>query len=361
MVQQSFKEVFVTNSPTLLADGATVESIAVGQIGILDAKTNLSETLPTYANQKAIKLVWGTENLSHLTYTSGVPNQNIYTKLIKGTKIKSWQGIKAVTTATTEKVAIGYSGSGTDSLTGERGVVRHVFVKLTGGPIDKKFSLQGVTKMYSVVDGVLGDGGTYSASAIATDLAAQINADKDINDFVTAAVLNSGAYYGVELTAKLQQRVLTEATFQYFPAYEQEAIHIQISEFDPNYNNDVEAAVNNWVVTKTRDYSTTKGSGAYVRKLEKEALSYHLRERSSDPVVREWEGYAFQADPAKFYDEFILEFEFSYKAGGWSENYTDSYKVHVFFETGEGDSFETAINGYVASIGLGLDAINLNP
>ena len=359
MSQQSFKEEFVTNSNTLLADGATVETLAEGQIGILDDKTHLAEATPTYATQKAIKLVWGTPNVTQLT-NQGVPNENIYSKLIKGKKIRSFKGIAADPTGTQQIVVLGNSGgASTDDLTAAKGEVKHVYLKLTGGQIDKKFSLQGVTKKYFAVEGLVGEAGSADASALADQLVAAINADADVNRFVTASKITNTGKYGVQVAANQIERETDDATYQFFPAYEKEAVHIQISEFDPNYNNDIDAAVSQWAVTETQAYSPTVGSGKAVRKLEEEALRYHLKHRSHDAVVRAIEGYKFQADPTKFYDEYILEFDFSYKTGGWSEEYTDTYKLHVFFEDGEGAAFETAINGYIATIGLELDAVTL--
>lgn len=360
MVQQPFRQVFVANTGTLLADGATVETILDGQIGVLDGKTHVSEVTPTYATQKAIKIVWGTPNLSALLRTQGIPDENEYSKLIKGKRIKSFTKIAAKNTETQEIVYIGYKESGSDTLSAQPGEIKHLFIKLTGEQITKEFSLQGVIRKFSVAVGVVG-GPAIDNRDIAASLVADINADKALNKYVTASAVSAfangsdatdGYLAGVKLVANLVHRQTDDATFQYFPAFEQEGVHIQASEFDPNYNNDVEAVVSHWVVTKTQSYSPVIGKGDRVQKLEKESLSYFLRERSSDPVVRALEKYAFKADPTAFYDEFVLEFDLDYKVGGWSERYTDAYKLHVFFPTGTGTAFQTAITGYLASSGL---------
>jgi hypothetical protein len=150
-----------------------------------------------------------------------------------------------------------------------------------------------------------------------------------------------------------------DLTFGYFPAYEQQAVHIQASEFDPNYNNAPESEVAHWVIRKIQGFEQAIGSGIGVRVFEKESLSYELRERSFDPVVRQIENYQFQAQTDKYYDEYIIGFDFEYKVGGWSERYTDAYKLHFFFPEGQGKNLEAAINGYLASVSINIDPVVL--
>lgn len=624
MAIQSYKKTFVSNSPTLLASGATVENLAVAQVGILDGNTYVATTTPTYAKNKALKFVWGTPDLSYLLTTSGVPNQNDYSKLVKGRAIKDFKGVKAQR-GQQEIVTVGWSGdtADTDTLFAEPGEVKWVFVKLTGGPIDKKFSLQGVTRQYGISAGTTDDE-TIDNRVLADELVKQINADSYINSFVEAGALynpsstpggadtdyefllrvcdtqdnaalgNVQAQYASDIVKRvategsksvyqiirdtnslptafstvdttlipdcdecptgytftdygyaykvvradagssgnlttlksdysiasgteLGSRVLYEGgvstyvivsdvtisaavngtdvleflgdaraacvlttpstvgwvsgdtfttytkdwritiaddhcgddrltdlqaafpsltvtlvtessgdcvhtyetsttsnrvsadcdveeikwpkpqafegieweevegtfdgteyqvgvrieakfvpyvpdndlTFGYFPANEQQAIHIQVSEFDPNYNNAPESTVSHWAVKKIQGFKQAIGSGAAVRVFEKESLSYELRERAFDPVVRQIENYEFQAQVGKYYDEYILEFDFSYKVGGWSEHYTDSYKLHVFFPEGQGKNFEAAVNGYVSSARIDIDPVVL--
>lgn len=624
MVQSSFKQTFVTNSSTLLASGATVENLAVGQVGILDGTTYVATETPTYAKNKALKLVWGTPDLSHLNYRSGVPNQNEYTKLIKGKALKDFKGV-AAHPGQQEIVTVGWSGDAadTDTLSANPGEVKYLFLKLTGGPIDKKFSLQGVTRQYSYQAGTVDDT-SVDLAKMAEDLAKQINFDSNINTFVKACAIispdsafgaptdtdykfklvvcdtrdgkalgdvqsqypddvvkrigvqgassiyeivrdanttpdafstvdtalipdcdecptgytlvDSGFAYkvvrsdagsagalttvksdygiasgdesgsrvnyefgsstyiivsdtkinsasgtdeltflgdarascvlttptevpweangtlvkfektykitvaddecgedrltdlqaafpsltvslvaessgdcvhsyettiesapvedtccsvedlifvkpaafegieweevadasldpavkvGIRFEATYVGRVTNDATFQYFPQQEQEAVHIQASEFDPNYHSAPDFAVSSWPVKKIQGFKLAVGTGVGVRKMEKDSLSYALRERSFDPVVRELEQFEFQAKPDQFYDEYILDFDFSYKVGGWSEQYTDGYKLHVFFPQGQGKAFEAAINGYLASANINIDPVYL--
>jgi hypothetical protein len=629
MSNQSFMQVFVTNSPALLANGATVENLAVHQVGILDAKSNVGVTSPTYAKNKALKLVWGTPDLSHLPLMSGAANENEYSKLIKGKLLKDFQGNKAKK-GQTEIWTVGNSGevSDTDTLFAKLNEVKHLFIKLTGGPIDKLFSKQGITRQFStVVRSSAPDCDDPCTDAdcrlIAQDLVKQINSDpligtvgtrkglikasvieqctspdagttdtdyvfelrvcdtqddnalgvvqanypndvvkriavegsksvyeiiRDTNSTPSAfsnedftlvpfcdacpsgytesvggfaykvikadagdgtALTDVGTDYSIagdetvtrlqfeagvstyivvsstELTAngtdtliflgetrgtcvltdpttiswaasgtltkygktftltiadsicgenrltdiqaafpdltvaivdadgdcvhkytttvfsqavevgcspdelkwikpqafegiqwkedttlpdegtcvcgiKLEvafvNRVTGECTFDYFP-YEAETIHIQVSSFNPDYNAHPDEAT--WAVKQIQAYQHPSGFGAQVRKLEKESKSYDLRERSFDPVVREIEGYSFAADPNKYYDEYVLSFDFGYEVGGWSDKYTDSYRLYVYFPEGQGKNFESAINAYISSAALQIDPVVL--
>lgn len=634
MSNQSFGVHFVTNSPTLLASGQTVENIAVGQIGILDAKTHRAVTSPTYATTKALQIVWGTPDLGDLPLMAGVPNQNDYSKLIKGKLLTNFRG-KAAKRPKNEVWTVGWSGDNadTDTLFALPGQVKHLFVKLTGAPIDKLYGVDGVTRQFSTKAGTTDDCGDPCSEVdcrlLVDDLVKQINADPQIGsgstafgnknrlikassivdcdspptvtydidykfclticdtrddqalgfvqaqypddkvvrdsvsgasstyvivsdtnstpaDYVndsqvvvrdcadcpdgytlvpaglfvyqvqredagdagalaaveadygiaaadeSAARINyefgastyvivseteqtasgvdiltfvdkttrptcvldtptttswvscgtltkfgktfrltvadspcgvdrfadvqaaypdltvtevdasgdcvhtfettvfsqpvaegcsedelifikpdafegiewvevttltgSGCKCGIRIESAFVNRITNECTFDYFP-YESDTIHIQISSFDPDYNKSPDEA--DWVVKKIQNFEHAAGFGAHIRELERESKSYYLRERSFDPVVREIEGYQFITDPNRYYDEYVLEFNFEYLVNGWAQKYTDAYSLHVYFPEGTGGDFEAAINGYIASSGIQLDPVVL--
>lgn len=630
MLNQSFRQVFVTNSPALLAQGSTVENIGIGQIGILDAKTYKGVTSPTYANDKALYFVQGTPDLSDLPILSGVPNENEYSKLVKGKLIKNFRA-KAAQRGQNQVITVGWSGdfADTDTLNARPGDQKFFYLKLTGPAIDKKYSNQGVTRQYFVEGGCIDDCTDTCATIadprkLAESLARQINTDPSINRFVKASVLTdcnpdltapvtvpcyrfevalcdtrddvatglvqaqypndhvtrlrtsgsqsvytvtkdtntlpaavsnagfiiipdcpvcptgyglipSGYVYtvtrqdagdagalaaaktaygitsstekgsravyeygqstyvfvsdtndltaqgsdglsfvgesrdacvlttptttpwtlaetlqkypkayrltiaddlcgenrlaeiqaaypddvvtivdatgdcvhtyeitvysqcvpdgcsmdtlnyttpqpfesstwtpvadaalpdgtvckvGVRIDVAFVNRITGECTYNHFP-YEGDTIHVQASQFDPNYNNSPESCVSDWKVKEIQAFKYPAGFGANVRKQEQTSKSYALRERSFDPVIREIEGYSFQAVPTAYYDEYIIEYEFEYKVGGWSEKYVDSYSHSFFFPEGQGKAFENAINGYITSIGVLLDPVTL--
>lgn len=161
----------------------------------------------------------------------------------------------------------------------------------------------------------------------------------------------------IEIEVAFVNRITNECTFDYFPAYEYDTLFVQASEFNPDWNG--EHCETNWTVKEVQSFKHPIGDGAYVRALEKKSKSYDLRERSFNAQSRENHRYSFQANPEIYYDEYVLEYEFKYKVGGWSASYVDSYHQCVFFPEGLGKPYETAINGYVQSAGILIDPVVL--
>lgn len=634
---QSYMEVFVSNNPSLLAQGQTVEKLAVGQVAILDAKSYLGVTAPTYANNKALQFVWGTKDKPSGITNALVPNKNIYSKLVKGKKIKAFRG-KAARKGQNEVWTLGFSGdvSDTESLTLKQGGKKQVFITLTGSVIDKLYSKQGLTREFIVEDKICYDNCADNCANVdcrktAEDLVKKVNSDQHLSKFLKASVISlcnpaivadtttcykfelkvcdtkddvalglvqsqypndsvvrtgvegalsvyevirdantlptafsnagitlipdcdvcptgytqevAGYVYtavvedaNADISATIVTKIdtahptansvvtklsndnyvivsevllttgqietaieasagpaVTSVTFKYqtnrslcvlttpttvvwvangtlvryskvykltigdsvcgvnrladiqaaYPDlvvtivnaggdcvhsyettvlsncvetgcaveeikfvrpqnfegaqwvakattplnegqtcqcgvkfelaavnrdtnectydlwdYNFETVHAQISTFSENYND--KPCDDEWVARKIQQFEYPSGLGSYVRELEKKALSYHLRERSFDAIVREIEGYQFQAKPDVFYDEYVIEFDYDYKtSGGWTEKYTDSYHLHVFFPAGQGKAFETAINSYMASSIISEDGVVL--
>jgi hypothetical protein len=193
MLNQSFRQVFVSNLPALLPNGKTVENIAIGQVGILDAKTHTAVTAPTYGNNKALKIVWGTADIEPMMFF-GNYNQNEYSKLIKGKLLRNFRGKKAQR-GQHQIVTVGNSGdvSDTDTLFAKPGEHRELFLNLTGDAIDREFSNQGLMKRYFYQAPLPNDCEDVCVDvdcrAIAENLVRQINADKDVNRYVKATVI----------------------------------------------------------------------------------------------------------------------------------------------------------------------------
>lgn len=619
---QSLTQVFVTNSPALLAQGKTVDSLAVGQVAILDGKTNKSVTAPTYANNKAFKLAWGTPNVD-LGIMGGVPNENEYSKLIKGKLIRSFRGKKAQK-AQTPLWTVGWSGDveDTDTISGKAGEAKHLFIQLSGTIIERLYSKQGLIKQFISTPPCTDDCSlgcdVQDCSVITDQLVKQINEDKDFKKFVRAkaikscsATVTTGSCYAFEVsicdtgddvalglaqaqypnetivrksrtgststyravksanvapadlsnagvvlipdcptcpggytsvsskkvytiqrtdagdgtaltaaataygivgpetiarinyefgsstyvvasstvltavgadivsfvgdsrfgcvltsptttawalaeTLENQQRevritlgdticgttrlaelqaafptlsvslvnaagscvhtysatitsecykpgcavedvkltmpamfegnawtlvplvtsgtgckcgiqiesaffsnVTNECTFDALP-YENDVVHVLISNYNPDYNADV-CSETDWKVKQIRQVKYPQGHGAFIQRLEKESKSYDLRERSHEPLLREIQGYSFQAQPYKFYDEYVLQFETKwFTSGGWAQEESQVFNLHVFFPEGTGAAFETAINGYLASAAVQVDPVVLN-
>jgi hypothetical protein len=625
MLYQSFSQVFVTNTATLLASGSTVDYLGVGQIGILDAKTYKAVSAPTYATNKALFAVWGTPDL-FVGEFSGVPNENEYSKIIKGKLIKRFRA-KRAKRGVSPIWTVGFSGgeNDTDTLSVRAGESKDLFIKLTGTVIDRLYSTQGLTKQFRTTPSTLDDCddacATVGAGAIARELVESINSDKDLRKFIRAGVIRSvaedvttascykynvpvcdtgddialgqiqaaystlkinresrsgatsvytafktshstpsaytqpGVYltdcascpsgytltatakvfqvrtpngtsagtvngiftgevtttavsvgpqfniyyvtfattvdtdttiaagvaagydvtlvgiqsgictldsptsstwvedtsktyesrtktytitlkdnvcgtsrladlqaayplltvalvssdvgacvhtfststssdcyevgcsigsivynppavfegqawvaaadddgdadtlFGIEITSAFFNVNTNECTFNAFP-YENDVVHVQVSNHDPNFNGDPNA--DEWVVKKIREVQFPQGHGAYVRKLEQESKGYDRRDRSWDPVVREVQGYSFQADPNKFYDQYVLEYDTKWKsAGGWGQDYTQSISLNFFVPEGQGGNLETVFNTYLTSAGIEEDGASV--
>lgn len=636
MSNQSFKMVFVSNNPSLLAQGSTVDKLAVGQLGIIDSKTGTGVTSPTYATSKALEFVLGTPDLGDTPLLSGIFNSHIFSKIVKGKNITGFRGKKAKR-AKNQVIVIGNSGdvTDTDSLIVKKGETKRLYVTLTGRPIDKLYTKQGLTRSYVFESSLNADCedtcATENPLTVAESIVKQINGDKFVNRFIKASVVKScnpaldpettqtvykfqlkvcdtqdnlalglvqsqyptlsvkrvgvegalsvyevqktvnsapsafsnagitlipncdtcptgytkevagfvytvvaedadadisativskinGAHAGaataavklsndnyvvvtqLELTVsqieaaieassgpavssvvfkyqtnrslcvlttpstvawaangtltkftkkyritlgdtvcgdtrleelqsafpsltvaivdadgscvhtyettvysnpvevgcsvedvqflkpqafdgvqwvevpaaalpegttclagiKIQvafvDRVTNECTFDHFP-YEADTVHVSASTFEPNYNEHPNKS--EWAVKQLQGVEYAAGSGDFVRRLEKESLGYELRERSFDPVVRENEGYEFNAKADKFYDEYALDFEFDYSVGGWGKKYSENYTLRFFFPEGTGKAFETAVNDYLTSAGNSVDPVIL--
>lgn len=126
----------VSNIPTLLPTGLTLADLGVGQIGIFDAKTNLSVVAPNYATTKAIYIAQGTPDHSNFPEGAGVPNVYRKTHTIAGKKIQKLYGKKA-NTGQVEIVTLGNTGiaGDTKTLTAKPGETFYYYVRLTGDPI----------------------------------------------------------------------------------------------------------------------------------------------------------------------------------------------------------------------------------
>jgi hypothetical protein len=192
MLNQSFRQVFVTNSPALLAQGTTVD-LAIDQIGIFDANTYEATVNPTYAKNKALVIAHGTPDLSYLPLMAGIANETEKSKLIKGKLITGWRGKKAHR-GQSQIVTIGYDGADTTkTLFGKHNEHKTLYVKLTGSPISKLFSPQGITRMFTVDTGCLTDCedscAPLNCDKIADQLISEIKADKFIGKFLRATKL----------------------------------------------------------------------------------------------------------------------------------------------------------------------------
>lgn len=611
----------MTNSPALLAEGQTVDNLAVGQVGFLDGKTYKAVTAPTYAKNKALFAVWGTPDIN-LGEFGSAPNENEYTKLIKGKLIKRFRA-KSAQRPQTPLYTLGWSGdvSDTNTLFAKNGESKNIFIQLTGAVIDRLQDRTGLIRQFKTiptcVDDCVDTCGNINPVQMTLDLVKQINSDKFMKQYIRAKALiscvgavaptettcykfklavcdtgdaralglvqaqypldkvvlisrdNAISTYGVVKTvntlptafvstgvfipecptcptgftliaqAKVFQVTAPEGTLvaavqaaftgetsvtlisagpqinvfnvtfpvattdasvqasattagfvavligiqsnicqQTTPAstawtadgtlkkqakafritladsicgtnrladlqaayptlvisvvdpagacvhsyettvesqcyeigcaqeevkftapasfeganwtavvapvdpnqvcktgiqfetsffhkitgecsydafsYENDVVHVQVSNYNPDFN--AEPCESEWVFKKIRGVIYPRGNGDYVRRLEEMSKMYDHRYRSTTPALRNIEGYSFQADANKYYDEYVLEFDTKFfTAGGWSEQYTQSFSLSIFVPEGTGQALENTLNSYISSAGIEED------
>jgi hypothetical protein len=173
----------VSNIPTLLASGLTLADLGVGQIGIFDAKTNLSVTAPTYQANKAIYIAQGTPDRTNFPEGAGVPNIYRKTHTIQGKKLISLRAKKA-SRGQSEIVVLGNTGvpGDTKTLTAKPGATYYYWVRLTGDPI---FNLNPDRSKGVIIQGAVQMPCADECADNCTAVDCQLIADGIVQDFST--------------------------------------------------------------------------------------------------------------------------------------------------------------------------------
>lgn len=190
----------VSNIPNLLPAGLTLADLAVGQLGIFDAKTNLSVVAPTYASNKAIYIAQGTPDRSGFPEGAGVPNLYRKTHVIEGKKFLGLRGKKA-SRGQGEIVTLGYDGvDTTKTLTAKPGETFYYWIRLTGEPIfnlnpdrAKGVIIQGAVQM-PCADECSDNCGTVDCNVIADKIIEDYNGvfDQEQQKFIGGKFLPGG-------------------------------------------------------------------------------------------------------------------------------------------------------------------------
>ncbi len=134
MAANSYRNVFLTNLDTILATGNTTLALGIGEIGIVDPRTNTSTTSPAFPANRSIQIVqgntdkklpkgmmWGNQTLR----SPEIPaDPNIKFEVLKGQKAQNMI------------VTLGYDGADTTkTLAPREGKEVRVYLTLTGQPI----------------------------------------------------------------------------------------------------------------------------------------------------------------------------------------------------------------------------------
>jgi len=138
MSQRPYKDFYVATTGTLLASGTTTD-LAVGQLGLFNAKTWQATTAPTIGNGvKKLVIAQGTPDLSGMPEGAGIPNVSFKVEIDsqKG-KVIDWY-VKKAARPQNMIVTVGFDGvDTTKNLTANYGETKQLYLKLSGQPISK--------------------------------------------------------------------------------------------------------------------------------------------------------------------------------------------------------------------------------
>lgn len=169
-------------------------------------------------------------------------------------------------------------------------------------------------------------------------------------------VAETNTIVGVTIESAYVDLIASECAFDYW-RYDAEPIFIEVSQHSQDYNDQPTICAGDWPVTEIQPVTLPIGVGSQVREQEAFFKGYERKYRDENPIVRQYQDSLLQTDPLKYYDQYTLEFNFDYHEFWFSEKFTDSYRVEVYFPEGTGGAFQTAINSYVASIGIDLEPV----
>ncbi len=194
MLNQSFRQVFVTNTPNLLVSGTTVD-LGVGQVGFFDGNNYAATASPTYTKNKALYIGQGRADVPDALML-GLSGNTELSKLIKGKRITGFRGHKA-SRGRTESMTVGYDGVDiTKTLSAKCGQDKVFYLKLSGEPVNKLYSSTGIIRQYHIdagpcADCVAGDANCddVCAEPLADKLVHAINSDKYNKGLVRAKKL----------------------------------------------------------------------------------------------------------------------------------------------------------------------------
>lgn len=364
-LNQNFRKVFVTTNTTILASGSATSDLAVGQLGIFNADTNvaLGSTF-TYPTVKGFYVAQGTPDLSYMPKGAGIRNETDKSKVVMGKNIVGYWG-KAAATGASDIVAVGYDGTDTSkTMSGSCDQIKHLYVKITGKPIENLFP-GGTIRHYQVQGPCCDTCGDSCASVTDSTwvdgLIDQINADTflggiPITKFIKVTKLSSGSSYGIKFESAWVDRTTDSCYFNIFP-YNADPIYIQLSEYNPDWHGS--PCDSTYPVTVLQNAAYPFGDGQYIIRLEEFSKMWDFRYYSESLPERLAEGTVLNTDPTLKYDMWTVIFNTErWSELGWSEGLTDRYQLDVFMPTGT-TAFQSRLNSYVTTIPIALETVTV--
>lgn len=364
-LNQNFRKVFVTANATILAASSATSDLAVGQLGLFNADTNvaLGATF-TYPTTKGFYVAQGTPDLSFMPKGAGIRNETDKSKPLYAENIVGYWG-KAAAAGQSDIVAIGYDGTDTSKgMTGSCDEVKHLYLKITGKPIENLFP--GGTIRHYEVQGPCCDNCGDACADVSQDtwadgFIAQFDADTflggiPMSKFVKRTKLSSGSVRGIKFESAWVDRTTDSCYFNIFP-YNADPIYIQVSEFNPDWHGN--RCADTYPVTNLQSAAYPFGDGQYIIRLEQLAKTWDFRDYSDDMAVRLAEGTVLNTDPTLTYDMWtVIYYTKRWGAMEFSEEMRDKYQLDVFMPHGN-TSFQSRLNSYVVTIPVALSTVTV--
>lgn len=368
-LNQNFRKVFVTTNNTLLASGTTT-NLAAGQLGIFNSDTYVATNAPNWATAKGILIAQGTEDLSAMPKGAGIRNETDKTKTILGHEILRWR-TKAYQAGQTNIMTIGWDGvngnKDTKNMTVKCDEIKHLYIRLTGKPIENL--VPGGYLLHVEANGPCCDNCGDSCDSVDPTSVRDEFYDRIIEHtflggipltkYVTVTKLTTtntagDPCVGLQFESGFVERTSDACYFDLFP-YNSDPIHIQLSEWNPDWHGTPERCTSTYPIMVIQDVAYPAGAGEAVMRYEAYGHGWDNRDYNKfDIALRKAEGQHLYTDPSLNYDLYQLTYRFKYKVLGWSDVYTDTYDIDVFVPTGQ-TGFKTAVNTYIASVtGLGV-------
>jgi hypothetical protein len=163
---------------------------------------------------------------------------------------------------------------------------------------------------------------------------------------------------GVQIETAYVDLLTNECAYMFW-RYDAEPVFVEVSQHDQDYNGKPTICAGDWAVTEIQPVLIPSGVGSKVRDEEIYFKGYERKYFDINPIVRQYQDSIVQADPLKYYDQYTLEFAFSYHEFWFSEQFTDTYRAEFYFPEGTGKQFQEAINAWVTSIGIDLDPVEI--
>lgn len=174
--------------------------------------------------------------------------------------------------------------------------------------------------------------------------------------WLPTTTVGTNTVVGVAIEAAYVDLIASECAFIFW-RYDAEPVFIEVSQHSQDYNDSPTICAGDWPTTEVQPVKLPIGVGSQVREQEAYFKGYERKYWDINPIVRQYQDSLLQTDPKLYYDEYAIEFEFDYHEFWFSQKYTDSYRVEIYFPEGTGGEFQAAINGYIASVGIDLEPV----